>query len=226
MNTTRFTKSAAVAVAVLVFATTSAFAASITYNTNSALTGFVSSNGSPITVTNLLASSNNPQSSLLFTPNPTAATGTPSGLNLGDFLLTCTGCGTTASTIFNPFSFDLVVTDVTDGATGMFIGTSSGGTVSSNSTTIVIHWATAIVGSLELGPGTFNANSGNFGTTVFNKLTADTVLAAPNSGSPVGVTTIQGQIADSSVPEPATYNLLAGSLLCLAFFGRRKLARS
>ncbi len=168
-------------------------------------------------------SSNNLNSTLTFTPNTVSNSGVPSGLNLGDFLLTCIGCSTTPTTTYNAFVFDLLITDTTDGATGLFIGTSAGGTVSSNSTTITISWSTNTPGSLQLGPGTVNAITGNFGTTIFDKLTTTTVLAAPNSGTPSGDTTVQGQLASSATPEPKTFVLLGGGLLAMSLMGKKKL---
>jgi hypothetical protein len=159
----------------------------------------------------------------VFTPNASSTTGLPSGLDLGDFELTCGGCSTTATTSFAPFVFNILVTDITDGATGIFVGTSTGGTVSSNSDTIVVTWTTTAAG-LTLGPGTLNAITGNFGSTVFDKIVNTTVLAAPNSGSPQGDTTVQGQIVAS--PEPATFALIGGGMIALGIFGRRKFLRS
>jgi hypothetical protein len=40
------------------------------------------------------------------------------------------------------FTFDVVGDDTSDGATGKFIGTSSGGSFTSNSSTLTINWAT------------------------------------------------------------------------------------
>jgi len=59
----------------------------------------------------------------------------------------------------------LVVDDTTSGACGKFVGTSTGGTVSSNSSKMQINW-TAPSG-LQIGPGTNNTASGNFGPTIF-----------------------------------------------------------
>ena len=68
-----------------------------------------------------------------------------------------------------------------------------------------------------------NAITGNFGTTIFDKLTTTTVLAAPNSGTPSGDTTVQGQLASSATPEPKTFVLLGGGLLAMSLMGKKKL---
>jgi len=158
-----------------------ASAGTINYSTNGAGTDFVYSNGVLLgTPTLTMLSSNDPsQSSLVFTPNASSTTGTPSGPDLGDFPLTCTGCSPSTVANYNSFVLDIVVTDITDGATGEFIGTSSGGSVSSNSATIQITWSTATAGSLTLGPNTHNVITGNFGSTIFDKQVTTTVLAAP-----------------------------------------------
>ncbi len=218
MKIKRFAQTVSLASLAVFMATANADATAISYSTNGAGTEFVSSG------TDTLVSNNNPNSTLVFTPNVVSNSGVPSGLDLGDFELTCLGCTTSATTDYNPFVFDLVVTDTTDGATGEFIGTSSGGTVSSNSDTIVIYWTTSTPGSLQLGPGTVNAITGNFESTIFDKLTNSTVLGAPNSGTPAGDTTVQGQII-ASTPEPATLALFGSGLLAIGFYGRKKLVR-
>jgi len=106
---------------------------------------------------------------------------------------------------------------MTDGATGIFVGTSTGGTIWHDTSEIFLIWS-----PLQLGPGTSNAASGNFGPTFFNKQLR-TDIVAPNSGSPAGDTTLQGFV--DSTPEPATFSLIGGALLGLAFLRRKKLSR-
>ena len=45
------------------------------------------------------------------------------------------------------------------------------------------------------------------------------LIVAPNSGTPPGDTTIQGQV--SATPEPATLSLIGGALLGLGFLRRK-----
>jgi hypothetical protein len=190
----------------------SASAAGISYTTNSAGTLFATGN---IGINNLtLDSSGGQASTLVFTPNASSASGFPSNIDLGDFLLTCTTCTTAQTTIYSGFTFDLVVFDTTDNATGEFEGTSSGGTVSSNSSTIDIDWS-----PLSLGPGTSNALTGSFKNTQFTT-TIFTGIVAPNSGTPPGDTSVQGTV--SSAPEPATFGLIGCGLLGFGLLRRKK----
>jgi hypothetical protein len=195
-------------------------AATITYNTNATGTEFVS----PTTGLSLNSSSGL-AATLTFQPDSDIAIGVPSNINLGLFALTCTACLTneTSSAIFNAFTFDLVITDQTDGgATGEFVGTSPGGSVAFNSSTVTIDWS-----PLQLGPGASDTLSGNFGTTFFN-ITPTSRIVAPNSGANVGETTVQGAldssaIGISSVPEPGTLGLIGTGLLGLVLLGRGRM---
>jgi hypothetical protein len=185
----------------------------ISYTTNAGGTEFVNGVNS-ITLDSLTGEA----ATLTFTPNVSSSSGVPSNIDLGSFVLACPTCTTIQSTTFGGFIFDLIVTDTTDGATGQFVGTSTGGTVSINSSTIQINWVNPT--PLSFGPGTLNAISGDFGNTVFSKNTSITSIVAPNSGTVPGNTTVQGQI--SAVPEPAASYLLGGALLGLGVLGRRR----
>ena len=155
-------------------------------------------------------------STLVFTGNPGASSGTPSIINYGDFELVCTACstsvaGTAGATYAAGQTFQLNITDTTDSATGHFTGTLNGGTVFSNVSPLMITWSPFVV------------DSGNFQSTIFT-IFSPTPLAAPNSGSPAGDTTVQGHIdaSVSSVPEPATLSLVGGALLGLFTLRRKK----
>ena len=169
----------------------------------------------------VLDSTGGAAATLTYNPLSDTAVGTPSNINLGDFLLACPTCGTQASglgTSFGAFTFDLVVTDDTDGATGEFVGTSSGGSVWSDVSQISINWL-----PLVIGPGTTNTLTCDFGATLFT-ITSPTLIVAPNSGTPPGDTTVQGTIstAASTVPEPATTALVGGALISLAALVRKR----
>jgi len=199
----------------------SANATTITYSTNAPGTEFVS----PITGLTLNSSSGL-AATLTFQPDVNIATGVPSNINFGIFTLECTACltDTTDSAIFNPFTFDLVITDQNDGgATGEFVGTSAGGSVAYNSSTLTIDWL-----PVQIGPGTNGTLTGGFGSTLFDISTPSRIVA-PNSGANVGQTTVQGGIDSSlaifSVPEPATMSLIGAGLIGLGMLRRARTSR-
>jgi hypothetical protein len=148
----------------------------------------------------------------------------PSGINFGIFDLNCATCTkqsapSAVGATFGAFTFDLVITDVTDGAAGVFIGTSTGGSVFLDQSTIKINWAPA-----QLGTGTNNAKSGNFLGTFFT-ITPFSIIVNPASGANPGQTTVQGGIDSTVVPEPATLGMVGGAFLVLGLLRRKRFAR-
>jgi hypothetical protein len=109
----------------------------------------------------------------------------------------------------------LVVTDSTDGATGLFVGTSSGGNVWSDVSQINISWL-----PVALGPGTSNASTGDFGATTFG-ITSASIIVAPNSGDPQGFTSVAGFVNTQALPEPRSFALMGAGLIALGMFQRR-----
>ena len=207
-------RAGALAVAVLFLAVGVSSASTIVYDTSDSPLTMFGSGGL------VLDSTGGATATLTYNPLGDTSVGTPSNINLGDFLLACPSCGTQASglgTNFGAFTFDLVITDDTDGASGEFVGSSSGGSVWSNVSQVSISWV-----PVALGPGTSNALSGDFGTTIFS-ISTPTLIVAPDSGTPAGDTTVQGTIsAAASAPEPATTALVGGALISLAALVRRK----
>jgi hypothetical protein len=192
---------------IVMAASASASPLTIAFNTNGSLFG----NG-----LTTLGNSSGVSATLLYEPNAGDSTGVPSGINLGRFTLSCAACTTTSGALFDAFTFNLKVTDVTDGnAYGIFGGSAPAGSVLSNTSTIIITWT-----PLVLGPGATNASFGNFGTTIF-QTTNPTIIVAPNSGSIDGRTTVQGLINSSAVPEPVTMALIGSGLVVLGLFRRR-----
>lgn len=206
-------RAASVSAAAIITMAASAYASSITFNTNSPGSEFVSPS-SGLT----LNSATGEAATLTFVADPNTVIGVPSNVNFGIFTLSCLTCTSTLGSSFSAFTFDLVIHDVTDGAFGTFVGSSTGGSVYDNSSQITINWLPA-----SLGPGTTGADSGSFGQTIFETVSTSRIVA-PNSGSVPGQTTIQGGI--SAVPEPATFGLIGVALLGLGVFGRKKLVRS
>ena len=219
MNITQMIRTASITGAAFLMLAATAAAATITFNTNAAGTGFGGT-------TLALNSTSGEAATLTFIAALDTVTGVPSNVNFGNFTLVCGTCSTQAGGVgatFGAFTFDLVVTDVTDGgATGEFVGTSLGGTVYSNVSPIVINWS-----PLQIGPGTTGALTGDFGPTLF-ATSVFTGIVAPNSGAVPGQSTVQGFVdsASSEVPEPTTLGMVGGVLLAVGLARRRYFARS
>jgi hypothetical protein len=196
------------------FSALTARAFTVTFNTNAAGTQF-SSGG--LTLTDSLGAN----ATLTFTPDGDISVGTPSNINLGNFVLVCSACSTQAvgaGSFFNPFIFDMIITDVTDNAMGEFVGSSAGGAVWSDVSQITINWV-----PLQLGPGTVNAIAGSFGATTFT-ISTPTPVVAPNSGQVPGQSTVQAFL-DTAVPEPVTLTMVGTALLGLGILRRKGLHR-
>jgi hypothetical protein len=171
-----------------------------------------------------LDSSSGLTSTLTFEPDTDIAIGVPSNINFGIFTLVCAECLTeeTESASFDAFTFDLVITDESDAATGEFVGTSAGGTVAFNSSTITVHWSPVV-----LGPGTTGALTGDFNLTDF-QISTPSRIVAPDSGANVGETTVQGDLSSgdviSQVPEAGSLSMIGAGLIGLGLLRRRRLS--
>jgi len=191
-------------------------AATITFNTSQTGSGGSGFNGTGDLVLN---SSSGANATLAFVPDMNSVNAVPGNVNFGNFTLACASCSTQAGglgSFFSAFTFEVVITDVTDGATGIFIGSAAAGSVYLDASTITLNWQ-----PLQLGPGTSNATSGNFGSTFFQTV-AQTKIVNPLSGAQIGSTTVQGTINSSAIPEPATLSLVGGALLGFGLLRRKK----
>ncbi len=105
------------------------------------------------------------------------------------------------------FQLNLVVNNITDGVSGMFLVTSAGGSVGQGQDTIVVSFSPI---PLVLGTASFTANSPlNF--------TASNTLA--------GQTSFQGGVNLSNAPEPGTMFLLGAGLIGIGISARKKFAK-
>jgi hypothetical protein len=169
-----------------------------------------------------LSSTAGVSATLAFVPDPIATAAVPGNVNYGNFTLSCPTCTTQAGGIgatFSAFTFDLVLTDVTDGATGVFKGSAAPGSVYLDASTITMNWL-----PIQLGPGFNDVTTGDFGPTLFT-VTPTTSIVNPTSGAQVGSTTVQGAINSTAAPEPTTLSLVGGALLGLGLLRGKKLFR-
>jgi hypothetical protein len=217
MQIARIIRSAALTATAVFAMAAGASAGTITFNTAQTGSGGAGFNGSGSLV---LESSSGADATLGFVPDMNSVNAVPGNVNFGNFTLMCASCSNQAGGIgasFAAFSFDLVISDVTDGASGIFVGSAAAGSVYLDASTITINWQ-----PLQLGPGASNAASGSFGPTSFQTVT-QTRIVNPASGAQIGSTTVQGSINSSSaVPEPATLSLVGGALLGFGLLRRKK----
>ena len=165
MQIARIIRSAALTGTAVFLMAAGASAGTITFNTSQTGSGGTGFNGSGNLV---LQSSSGASATLAFVPDMNSVNAVPGNVNFGNFTLACATCSTQAGgfgSSFAAFTFEVVITDVTDGATGIFIGSAAAGSVYLDASTITLNWQ-----PLQLGPGASNVTSGNFGPTSFQTI--------------------------------------------------------
>src|SRR5579872_5424909 len=156
MQIARIIRSAALTGAAIFMMAADARAGTITFNTAQTGSGGTGFNGSGNLV---LHSSSGSDATLAFVPDMNSVNAVPGNVNFGNFTLACATCSTQAGgfgSSFAAFTFEVVITDVSDGATGIFVGSAAAGSVYLDASTLTLNWQ-----PLQLGPGTNNVTSGS-----------------------------------------------------------------
>ena len=162
---------------------------------------------------------------LTFTYNTGSGSGvvTPSIINLGNIVSTGTGTNVNVSGLL----LTINVNSTPPGASGTLPNGAISGSISTNNSSATILFSpnntTTGFGTL---PGVVIAGGGQAFT--YQVLNPSLGLQAPTVGNPVGQTSIQGAVSDTSstVPEPATMLPLAAGLGVIGLLRRRKNARA
>jgi hypothetical protein len=159
---------------------------------------------------------------LTFTYNSGSGSGvsTPSIINLGNIV--STGTGTSVS--LTGLRLTILVNSTPPGASGNLPLGSISGSISTNNSGAIIQFSP---NNTTTGFGTLPGVviSGGSQAFTYQVLNPTLGLQAPTVGNPVGQTSIQGAVTDSSAPEPATF-VLMGAGLGLVGFLRSRAARS
>jgi PEP-CTERM motif len=148
---------------------------------------------------------------------------TPSIINLGNIVSTGTGTGVNVTGLL----LTINVNSTPPGASGTLPNGNISGTISTNNSGATILWSGNVLNT-AFGPepavliGIPAVSAFTYGV-----LNSTLGLQAPTVGNPIGQTSIQGTVTDSTsvTPEPTTVVLTGAGLGLVAFLRRRRTFR-
>jgi len=195
------------------FATTVASAGTINYNTTGStlscngVGGCVQNSTTQVTI-----------GGLTFSYNTGSGSGvvTPSIINLGNIVSTGTGTSVNVTGLL----LTINVNSTPPGASGTLPNGAISGLISTNNSGATILFSP---NNTTTGFGTLPGVviSGGAQTFVYQVLNTSLGLQAPTVGNPIGQTSIQGAVTDTSSPEPATFVLMGCGLGLVGLLRRR-----